>query len=62
LNLALPGVSQTGGVNAFSTGNVTQPGQAYTQAVAGGTFGLLRQTVGAMLVWARAASFSSLCA
>ncbi|MDX6559286.1 MAG: hypothetical protein QOF72_2335 [Blastocatellia bacterium] len=45
LNLALPGVSQTGGVYAFSTGNVTQPGQAYTQAAAGGTFGLLRQTV-----------------
>jgi len=45
LNLALPTVSQTGGVYAFSTSNVVQPGQAYTQAAAGGTFGLLRQTV-----------------
>jgi hypothetical protein len=45
LNLALPTVSQTGGVYAFSTNNVAQPGQAYTQGAAGGTFGLLRQTV-----------------
>jgi Carboxypeptidase regulatory-like domain len=51
LNLSLPTVSQTGGVGGvgsiytFSTTNVVQPGQAYTQAAAGGTFGLLRQTV-----------------
>jgi len=45
LNLALPTVSQTGGVYAFSTSNVVQSGQAYTQGAAGGTFGLLRQTV-----------------
>lgn len=45
LNLSLPTVSQAGGVYAISTSNVVQPGQAYTQAAAGGTFGLLRQTV-----------------
>jgi len=46
LNLALPSVSQTGGVFTFTSGaNVVQPGQAYTQGAAGGTFGLLRQTV-----------------
>lgn len=45
LNLALPAVSQAGGLYTVSTGNVAQPGQAYTQAAAGGTFGLLRQTV-----------------
>jgi hypothetical protein len=45
LNLALPAISQTGGVYSFSTANVFQPGQAYMQAAAGGTFGLLRQTV-----------------
>ena len=51
LNLSLPTVSQTGGVGGvgsiytFGTTNVVQPGQAYTQAAAGGTFGLLRQTV-----------------
>ncbi len=46
LNLALPSMSQTGGVFTFSSGaNVVQPGQAYTQGAAGGTFGLLRQTV-----------------
>jgi hypothetical protein len=45
LNLALPSVSQAGGVYTVSTSNVVQPGQAYTQAAAGGTFGLLRQTV-----------------
>jgi hypothetical protein len=45
LNLALPAVSQSGGVYTISTSNVAQPGQAYTQAAAGGTFGLLRQTV-----------------
>ena len=45
LNLALPSVSQAGGIYTVSTSNVVQPGQAYTQAAAGGTFGLLRQTV-----------------
>jgi hypothetical protein len=45
LNLALPSVSQAGGVYTVGTSNVVQPGQAYTQATAGGTFGLLRQTV-----------------
>ena len=46
LNLALPGISQTGGLFSFTSGaNVVQPGQAYTQGAAGGTFGLLRQTV-----------------
>ena len=45
LNLALPALSQAGGLYTFSTSNVAQPGQAYTQAAAGGTFGLLRQTV-----------------
>ncbi len=45
LNLALPAVTQAGGLYTVSSGNVVQPGQAYTQAAAGGTFGLLRQTV-----------------
>jgi hypothetical protein len=45
LNLALPTVSFAGGVYTVSTSNVVQPGQAYTQGAAGGTFGLLRQTV-----------------
>lgn len=45
LNLALPSVTQSGGIYSVSTSNVVQPGQAYTQAAAGGTFGLLRQTV-----------------
>jgi hypothetical protein len=46
LSLALPTVSQTGGVYTFSSGGgVVQPGQAYTGSAAGGTFGLLRQTV-----------------
>ncbi len=45
LNLALPSVSLSGGLYTFSTSNVAQPGQAYTQGAAGGTFGLLRQTV-----------------
>jgi hypothetical protein len=44
LNLALPTVSCAGGVCTAGGTNV-QPGQAYTQAAAGGTFGLLRQTV-----------------
>jgi hypothetical protein len=45
LNLALPTVSLAGGVYSISTSNVVQPGQAYTAGAAGGTFGLLRQTV-----------------
>jgi hypothetical protein len=55
LNLALPSVTTTvptlpgGGTGpafyAFSTSNVVQPGQPYTAGAAGGTFGLLRQTV-----------------
>jgi len=46
LNLALPTVSQSGGIFTISSGaNVVQPGQPYTQGAAGGTFGLLRQTV-----------------
>ncbi|MDX6501637.1 MAG: hypothetical protein QOG23_4897 [Blastocatellia bacterium] len=44
LNLALPTVSCAGGVCTASGTNI-QPGQAYTQGAAGGTFGLLRQTV-----------------
>jgi len=45
-NLALPGVSLAGGIYTITSGaNVLQPGQAYTQGAAGGTFGLLRQTV-----------------
>jgi hypothetical protein len=46
LNLALPSVSLSGGVYTISSGaNVVQPGQPYSQGAAGGTFGLLRQTV-----------------
>ena len=44
LNLALPTVSCSGGV-CTASGNNIQPGTQYTQAAAGGTFGLLRQTV-----------------
>src|SRR5262245_28857786 len=45
LNLALPAVSLANGFYTFSTSNVVQPGQPYTAGAAGGTFGLLRQTV-----------------
>jgi hypothetical protein len=45
LNLALPTVALSGGAYTFSTSNVAQPGQPYAQGAAGGTFGLLRQTV-----------------
>jgi hypothetical protein len=45
LNLALPTVSLANGIYTISTSNALQPGQAYTQGAAGGTFGLLRQTV-----------------
>jgi hypothetical protein len=44
LNLALPTVSCAAGVCTASGANV-QPGASYTQSAAGGTFGLLRQTV-----------------
>ena len=44
LNLALPTVSCAGGVCTASGANI-QPGTPYTQNAAGGTFGLLRQTV-----------------
>ncbi len=44
LNLALPTVACTGGV-CTASGTSIQPGSPYTQGAAGGTFGLLRQTV-----------------
>ena len=44
LNLALPTVALANGIYTINT-NALQPGQAYTQGAAGGTFGLLRQTV-----------------
>ncbi|MGA9996150.1 MAG: TonB-dependent receptor [Pyrinomonadaceae bacterium] len=43
LNLALPSFSQAGGI--YTVGSGLQPGQAYTFATGGQTFGLLRQTV-----------------
>jgi len=51
LNLALPSVTFTTDADpakrfyTISTSNVLQPGQSYSQSAAGGTFGLLRQTV-----------------
>jgi hypothetical protein len=45
LNLALPTVTFANGFYTVSTSNVVQPGQPYTAGAAGGTFGLLRQTV-----------------
>jgi hypothetical protein len=45
LNLALPTVSFNTTTGLYSVGAGTQPGQPYTQSAAGGTFGLLRQTV-----------------
>jgi len=45
LNLALPTVTQAGGVYTFSTANVVQPGQPYTAGAAGGSYGLLTSTV-----------------
>ncbi len=44
LNLALPTVSCAAGVCTANGANI-QPGSPYTQSTAGGTFGLLRQTV-----------------
>jgi hypothetical protein len=45
LNLALPSISFNPGTGLYTVGSGLQPGQAYTQSAAGGTFGLLRQTV-----------------
>ncbi|HEY6186866.1 MAG TPA: TonB-dependent receptor [Pyrinomonadaceae bacterium] len=45
LNLALPTVTLNTATGLYSVGAGTQPGQPYTQSAAGGTFGLLRQTV-----------------
>jgi hypothetical protein len=45
LSLALPTVAQSGGIYTFSSTTSGQPGQAYTASAAGGTFGLIRQTV-----------------
>jgi len=47
LNNALPSLSfnTTTGAYSASTSNVVQPGQAFTQAAGGSTFGLLRSTV-----------------
>ncbi len=45
LSLALPTVSQSGGVYSFSSTTAGQPGQPYASSAAGGTFGLIRQTV-----------------
>ncbi len=48
INNALPNLSfnTTTSVYSATTSNVVQPGQAFTQAAAGATFGLLRSTVG----------------
>jgi hypothetical protein len=45
LNLALPSISLNPATGLYTVGSGLQPGQAYTQSTAGGTFGLLRQTV-----------------
>ena len=45
LNVALPTLTFNTTANAFVLGSGLQPGQAFTQSVAGSTFGLLRQTV-----------------
>jgi len=44
LNVALPTLSFNTTANAFVLGSGLQPGQAFTQSLAGSTFGLLRQT------------------
>ena len=48
LSNALPSLNfnTTTGAYSAGTGNVAQPGQAFTQGSAGSTFGLLRSTVG----------------
>ena len=45
LNVALPTLTFNSTANVFVLGSGLQPGQAFTQAAAGPTFGLLRQTV-----------------
>ncbi|HEY6121440.1 MAG TPA: hypothetical protein VIV66_15885, partial [Pyrinomonadaceae bacterium] len=45
LNLALPSIAFNSATNVFTVGSGIEPGQPYTSSVAGGTFGLLRQTV-----------------
>lgn len=45
LNLALPSVTFNSTTGLYAVGTGAQPGQPYTQSAAGGTFGLLRQTV-----------------
>lgn len=45
LSVGLPSMSFNTTANAFVVGTGLQPGQAFTQGVAGSTFGLLRQTV-----------------
>jgi hypothetical protein len=45
LNLALPTVSYNAATNLYAVGSGIQPGQPYAGTNAGGTFGLLRQTV-----------------
>jgi hypothetical protein len=45
LNNALPSVSFNSTTARYTVSTGSQPGQAFTQSAAGGTFGLLRQTV-----------------
>jgi len=45
LGVALPSLTFNTTANAWVLGSGLQPGQAFTQSAAGGTFGLLRQTV-----------------
>ena len=45
LNVGLPTLTFNTTANAFVLGSGLQPGQAFTQSIAGSTFGLLRQTV-----------------
>jgi hypothetical protein len=45
INVGLPSLTFNTTANAFVLGSGLQPGQAFTQSVAGSTFGLLRQTV-----------------
>ena len=45
LNVALPTLTFNTTANAFVLGSGLQPGRPFTQAAAGPTFGLLRQTV-----------------
>jgi hypothetical protein len=45
LSLALPTYALSGGIYTFSSTAAGQPGQPYTTSGAGGTFGLIRQTV-----------------